>query len=138
MGRRLEGDAGCVAELFDLGDLGLAVDMAAHHVAAEFVADPERAFEVEPRTGLPEARAGDAQGLRRQLDVEHRAAAGPRLAPDHRQADAGAGDRGADRYRLGVVGAVDGETPHMLALGHRGNPADVGDDPGEHDQATRR
>ena len=71
-----------------------AIDMAGDNMAAEFVADLQRAFQVELWCPRPSVRPWSAERLRRGIDVEPGAAAS---APevDHGQADAVAGDRRA-------------------------------------------
>ena len=73
--------------------------MARDDVAAELVAEPQRPLEVDPPPVRPGGRGcgrrWSAPRLGREVDVEPGAVAGG-PAVDHRQADAVAGDRGAD------------------------------------------
>ena len=67
------------------------VDMAGDDMAAELVAEPERALEVELRAFAPEVGGGLRHGLARNIDRE------PVVAlVDDGQADARAGDRRAE------------------------------------------
>ena len=109
-------------------DLADAVDMAGDDMAAKLVADPERALEVEPRALAPEAGRGLRHGLARDVDRE------PAVAlVDDGQADARAGDRGAEIDARHVVAAA------IRGAGRRAprrlERADVGDDSGEHARA---
>src|SRR5690242_3602237 len=69
-------------------------------MAAELVPEPERPLEVHPPADPPGVAVGADVGLGyrlgRDVDVEPRPLA-RRPAVDHRQADAVAGDRGAER-----------------------------------------
>ena len=65
------------------------IHVPADEMAAELVAELQRAFEVDPRAGLPCAERGARQRLRRRLDVEIGAVAVD-AALDRRQAAAGA------------------------------------------------
>ena len=60
-------------------ELGDAVDMARDDMAAELVADLQRAFEIEPRALLPGAGRGHPQGLGRGIDRDTRC--GRRCSP---------------------------------------------------------
>ena len=134
--RHLEDEAGRLAEILARDDRGESVDMAGDHMAAEFVAKLQRALEIDARAGIPVRDLGQCQGLRRRLDVETRAAFGLGIKRNHREADAGAGDRGADGDRRRVIGAVDGDAMHVVAPLDGGHGADIGDDPGEHGQVV--
>ncbi|GMA73820.1 hypothetical protein GCM10025880_02370 [Methylorubrum aminovorans] len=111
--------------------------MAGDEMAAEFVAELERALEIDPRALAPGTDRGAGQGLGGGIDRE--AAAGPvRLHRDGREAGAGAGDRGAERNSSGIVGALDDDPAQALGALHRDDAADIGDEPGEHVRSSRR
>ena len=77
-----------VGQVLARDQLGDAVGMAGHDMAAKLVADLERAFEIEPRALPPAARRGHPQRLGRGIDRKPGAAA--LLAGlDHGEADAG-------------------------------------------------
>ena len=80
--------------------VGEAVDMAADHVAAKLVADPQGALEIDLRPLAPAAERGHRKRLRADVEGEPRALA-ERFDGDDGQAHAGVGDRGADRDRRG-------------------------------------
>jgi hypothetical protein len=132
--RSAEADAGAVALGGHRDHLGQPVDMARDDMAAELVADPERAFEIDPVPRLPGRGAGADVGLRdrlgRDVDLEPGAAGGGAAVGDG-QADAVAGDRGAERDRLGRVAAGDARV-QVAAILETLDPADVGDDAREH------
>ena len=102
-------------------------------MAAEFLADLERALQIDPRAGLPRADIRLRERLGRRFDLEDAAglAIRARTQGGHGQADAGAGDRGADRDCRGVERAGDRHV-QVAALLDLGDGADGGDDPGEH------
>ena len=50
----------------------MPVDMAADHVAAELVAEPQRALEIELGAALPVCGGGHAQRLGRRIDREEK------------------------------------------------------------------
>jgi len=109
-----------------LDNLCDAVDMAADHMAAEFVADPQRALKVELRADMPFASVRDGERLRPDIDLMHCAIADARHLDD-RQADAGMGDRGADRDRGGIVMAGDMQAPEIAARLRVEHFADIAD-----------
>ena len=115
---------------------GEAVDVAADHVAAEFVADPKRPFEVELRSLAPGAERCHRECLR--PDVERQARACPRgFDGDHRQANARVGDRGADGDGRGIVAARDRQPAPLAKPFDVENFADVADNSGEHEPSRR-
>ena len=89
--------------------------MAAHQVTAQFVAEPQRALEVELRALPPGAGGGHAQRLGGHI---HRKEAPVILPPtgDHGQARTRASDRGADIDGAGIVTAGDGQPPQPVGL----------------------
>src|ERR1700738_2220247 len=107
--------------------------MAGDDMAAEFVADLQRALEIEPGADGPMLRGGHAECLGTGIDIE------PGLVTlntrgDHGEADAVAGDRSTVRDGRAVVAACD---PQPMLLPPRrwrqgGYLAGVGDNAGEH------
>ena len=85
-----------------------AVDMAGDDMAAQFVADLQRAFQIDARAVLPVAHIGETDRLGRGIDREPGASAIQPVSTTVRQI-AGAGDRGADRDRGAVVAARNGD-----------------------------
>ena len=117
------------------GQRGEAVGVTGDDVAAELVADLERALEVDPGAAPPAPDRGEPQRLGGGIDREPGAIA-VLAARDHGEAHAAAGDRGADRDGVGIVAAGDPEPREPLrARLDRDHLADVGDDAGEHAQA---
>src|SRR5688572_14366816 len=82
----------------DCGDLGSSVDMARDDVPAKLIGRFQGAFEIYPGSLTPAGERGLAQGFRRGIDGECRAAIGERALIDDSEADTGAGDRGSRRY----------------------------------------
>src|SRR5690606_33214335 len=125
-GGKLDEEAHAVALGTAPDDARDRIDVALDDVAAELVAERERALEIDARAGAPGAERRARQRLARGVDGE-----APGSAVDDREADAGAGDRGAERDGAGVVARLDHEagvaTRHDLA-----HTADVGNDAGEH------
>src|SRR5262249_43089942 len=109
--------------------------MAGYQVAAELAPELQRLLEIDPGARTPAGGGGERQRLCRRVDVERGALI--RLAGRHNgQADSRTGDRGADRDRLACITAADGDALEPLRLGLKGEHlADIGDDPGEHDQS---
>src|SRR5690349_6442582 len=100
--------------------------MAGEDMPAELVAHLERTLEVDGRPGAPTPERGVRQRLSRCL---HRK---PVLALlDHRKADAGTGDGGANGDSGGVVGGAYGKR-RIAARRDRAHLADIADDPREH------
>ena len=83
--------------------VGDAVDMAGDDMAAELIAELQRALQVDAACRAPTRRASCAPASRSK--PRRRRSRGPSgdAALHHRQARAGAGDRRADRDRLGIV-----------------------------------
>jgi hypothetical protein len=73
-------------------------------MAAELVAKPQGPFEIKLGAAPPRAGRGDPQRFGCRIDGEKRSIAGA-AALDRGQADAGAGDRGADGDAVGIVAA---------------------------------
>ena len=94
-----------------------AVHVARDDMAAEFVADLERALEIDPRPDLPVANRRAVEGFGRRIDLEP-AAVAARLDGDHRQAGSAAGDRGAERDRRRVVDGFNPQPAKLLSLRH--------------------
>ena len=84
---RAQPQLGHVDEIVARYQFGDAIDMAAHHMAAELVAEAERAFEIEPGAARPGAGGGHPQGLGRGVHRKGGSVTGPPTAHD-RQADA--------------------------------------------------
>ena len=97
---------------------GKAVGMAGDDVAAELVADLERALEIDARARSPAPTRGHAQRLGGGIDREPGAVAVP-AARDHGEAHAAAGDRGADGDGVRIVAAGDLEPREPLARAAR-------------------
>ena len=115
-----------------VNDIGEAVDMAGDQMAAKFVAQLERALEIDVRAVPPAADGGDAQRLGRGVDRKPGAAI-LLAGADHRHADAGAGDRGAFDQFGARIAAGDGDAVQIVgARLDRPHLAHVGDDAGEH------
>ena len=135
--RRLEDELGGLAEILARDDGRQPVDMAAHQMAAEFVAELQRALQIDARTDRPVLRRGHLERLRRRLHREGRAACIVRLCGrHHRQADAVAGDRRADVDAVRVIGGSDRQAAHVVTLVDAGHPADIGHNSGKHDAHT--
>src|SRR5262245_27704032 len=102
--------------------------MARDQVPPEFLARPQRPFEIDAGAGLPGIKCGPRQSFVRDIDREQ---AGDALGlyRRNREAAAIAGDRGADYDAGCVVRRADGEP----AVFTSGDCADGGDDAGEHD-----
>ena len=90
--------------------------MAGHDVAAELVADLQRAFEIDARAGLQPAAVVSRSASSQASTSNQRALEPPSGSADDGQADAGAGDRRADGDGLRIVGGVD---PQPRALVER-------------------
>ena len=73
--RRAQRQPRHVRQVLARGEFGNAIDMAADQVAAEFVAEAKRAFEVELRARLPGPGGGHAQRLRGGIDGKEAAIA---------------------------------------------------------------
>ena len=118
-----------------LHDLGDAIDMARDQMAAQFVANLQRAFQIDALAGLPAARQGLRQRLRRRLDMEDaaRLAIAARRERRDREAHARAGDRGAD-VDAGRVKRAGDRQPAQVFAGLPGlcDHADGFDDACEH------
>ena len=108
-------DSRAIGEVVARAELGEAVDVAAHHVTAKFVAKPQRALQIEPGAAPPGCAVVTSQRLGGGVDGERGPVAGT-AALDHGQADAGTGNRRADRDAVGVVAACDGQAAQPLSL----------------------
>ena len=86
-----------LAEIVAADDGRDAVDMAGDDVAAELVADLERALEIDARCRCPIAEAVVASSVSGAASTSKTRSPSWPSRRDDRQADAGAGDRGADR-----------------------------------------
>ena len=108
------------------------VDMAGHQVPAEFVADAERSFQIDPRSHRPRPQLGMGEGFGGGIDGE------PVGAEFHRgQAAAGAGDRRTQRHRRfrQERGWCFDDQAHVFARADRVDGSDMpegGYDAGEH------
>src|SRR5262245_15270753 len=92
-----------IALLLQLRHRGDTVGVTEHQVTAKLVADPERALEIDRRAGPPATERGACQRLSRDIDRETTAAARIGTDLDHRQTDAGTGDRGTDGDSLRFI-----------------------------------
>jgi len=84
--------------------------MAGDDMAAQFVADLQRAFEVNARSNAPCARRGQPQGLGACVDVKECASC-RRLYCNHGETGAVAGDRGAEGDGFRRIATSDAQTP---------------------------
>src|SRR5512139_714974 len=102
-------------------------------MTAQFVAELERALQIDLRAGAPMAGRGDAQRFGGGLDREPCAAV--LLAGVHySEANAGAGDRGALNKLGTLVAAENRNTVQITGAGtYRTHLAEISDDAGEHD-----
>src|SRR3569832_640003 len=132
LARRAQREARHVGHVLARGNAGEAVDVAGDDVAAEFVADLERAFEIDARAVPPAPDAGDAQSLVGRVDREPGAAI--LLARvDHGQADARAGDRRAlDKFGARIARQDRDAMQVVRPRRDRAYFAEIGDDAGEH------
>ena len=124
--RRLEAEAHRFGFGPPLDDPSQPVDMAGDEMAAQFVAEAQRLFEIDRGSGDPAADRRAGQGLGRGLRGE-----GAVLDRDHRQARARTRDRGADRDRRGVEAGGDGQFGERALLDPP-HPSEIGDDAGVH------
>ena len=100
--RHADADARRIAFGTDADDLGDRIDMAGDDMAAELVAQAQRALEVELRAFAPQVGGGPRDGFGRNIDRE------PVVAlVDDGQADARAGDRRAEIDGVEVVAGPD-------------------------------
>ncbi len=106
--------------------------MARNDMAAELVADLERTFEIDLPPGLPVAGGGQAQRLFPRFDLEPAGIGGVFRQGDDSQAYAGAGNRGADIDRLGIVDGVDAQADALVERNGGRNGPHIGDDTGKH------
>src|ERR1700730_512281 len=83
--RSLDLDAPHAIEIRDGGYLGGRIHMAGDEMAAKFIANFERPFEIEFRADFPMARGRAGEGFRRDIDFEPAPVAG-RATRDDRQA----------------------------------------------------
>src|SRR5436305_1948075 len=94
------------------------VDMTRDDMAAELIADFERAFEIEPRAGSPLAGSRAHECLGGGIDLEGRAVA--RLPDrDRRETGPGTGDRRTDRNCVSGIIAGDADAPEIAAIFRR-------------------
>src|SRR5690349_6930900 len=100
--------------------------MASDDMAAKFLAQLHCAFEVELAARAPLALGGAADRFARDINGEP---AGSLV--DDGQAYAGAGDRGAEVDRAGVVGGAN-DHARIAARFDGVDGSDVGDDTGKH------
>ncbi len=105
--RRPQSQPRHVGQIFAPDQLGDAIDVAAHHMAAKFVAEAQRPFEVEPCSGPPALGGRHAQRFGGCVDAEP----GPvalAAARHHCEADPGTSDRCPDVDRVRVVATSNG------------------------------
>src|SRR4051794_18567602 len=113
-------------------DGGEAVHVAGDDMAAEFVADLERALQVHARLRRPCADRRQGQGLGRRIHVEP-AAAVAGSDRNHGEARPPAGDRGAKRDGRGIVRRLDAQPLQGALRTLRGDYLPhIGDDACEH------
>src|ERR1700733_9244834 len=112
-------------------DLGDPIDMAAHHMAAEFVADLQRPLEVDAPARPPSAKGRHRQRLGADVESE-RGTLPPRLDANQCEAWARIRDRGSQRNCSGVVGARDPEPAQLARCRDINDLPNVADNPGEH------
>src|SRR5579883_891873 len=123
---RAEAEADGIAFRAALDDLGRPVDMAQHDMAAELVAEPQGAFEVDLHAGAPGADRRPRHGL-------GGGGGGEPVRPllDDGEADPRAGDRGADRDLRHREMRGDDE-PRVAPRIDPPDGAEIGDDAAEH------
>jgi hypothetical protein len=103
---------GQVLALFEFGD---AINVAADEMPAEFIAQPQRPFEIELCPRPPGAGGSQAQGFGRGIDGEKGTVTG--AAPRYdREADAGAGNGRPNVDLFGVIAADNGQPAQALGL----------------------
>ena len=104
---RAEAEMRHAVEIAPRHDRGEAVDVAADHVAAKLVADPARSARIDLRSPLPQPPSVVTARVSAPTSKASREPLSERLDRDDGQAHAGVGDRGADRDRRRIVGALD-------------------------------
>src|ERR1700677_1971324 len=112
-------------------DLGDPIDMVAHHMAAELVADLQRPLEVDAPPCPPSAEGCHRKRLGADVESERRTFA-PRLDANQCEARARIGDRSAERNGFRVVGARDPEPAQLARCRDINDLPNVADNPGEH------
>jgi hypothetical protein len=112
--------------------LGHPVHMARHDMAAHFVTQPQRPFEIDARAPCPGAQRGFRQRLGRDVDAEP-----VRPLVGHGQAHPVAGDRGADRHVIHRPVAADLGAQIARPV-EPPDGSDRGNDACEHDAPFRR
>ncbi len=103
-----------------------AVDMAEHDMAAELVAEAQRALEVDLGPHAPAREGGARHGLGRDHGSEP-----VRPLLDHRQTGTRTGDRSADRG-VGEVETGSDHQPGIAASLNGANLSKIADDAAEH------
>src|SRR3546814_9444395 len=104
--------------------------MAGDDMPAQFVADAQRALQVEPAADVPHARRGARQRLGARVDREparRPVAAFVDAFIDDGQAGARTGDRRAQRNAVAIIGGAD-DQPRAAAILAPADRADAGAD----------
>ena len=126
-----ERDAGAVTFVFHGGDARDAIDMARDDMTAKLIADFERALKIDATAFNPCADVGFRHAFGGDLNVK------PSLAQRYGcEADAVAGDGGADINCFGVIRRADARA-QVAALLKLKNGDDICDDACEHGAAFR-
>ena len=130
--RGAQGDARAVALAAHLHDLGHAIHMARHDMAAQFIPDLERPLKVQGAAHTPQIEIGFRHGFGADFHVK------PIITKRHnRQADPVTGDRSANIDAAGVIARADPRA-EIAALLKRLDFPDIGDDSREHGLSFRR
>ena len=130
--RRAKRKARHIGHVLARNDGGKAVDMTGDHMAAQLVAQFQRALEIDLAARPPAAGGGQPQRLGGGINREPGA---PVFfaSLDDGEADAGAGHRRALHQRGARIGTGDGDAGQIVgARLDRPHFAHIGDDAGEH------
>ena len=126
-------EAGHFVEILARDDPRHAIDMAGDDMAAEFVADFQRALEIDafvPRDQFATVVRASVSAAASTSKTRPAVLARDR---DDGQARARTGDGSAERDAVGVIAAGDAQPPQFAARLHDGDDfAHIGDDSGEH------
>ena len=104
-----------------------AIDMARHNMAAQFIANFQRALQIEPTALRPHTACRFGNGFRRCIH-------GKPICPliDDSQADARTGNGSPQIHPRHVIAALD-DQPQVAALFHCCDRANIRNDAGKHD-----